>query len=76
MKIIDPAQGTNQYTTPDVGKRFVGAVFTIKANAAYNGNANNAATITGSNGQTYSADFNAIAGYTNFSSRHGQARGR
>lgn len=68
VKIIDPAQGADQYTTPDAHKRFVGAVFTIKANAAYNDDANNAATITGSDGQTYSADFSDIAGYTNFNS--------
>ena len=68
VKIIDPAQGADQFTTPDVGKRFVGAVFTIKANAAYDDDANSDATITGSDGQTYSADFSDIAGYTNFNS--------
>jgi hypothetical protein len=68
VKIIDPAQGADQYTTPDAHKHFVGAVFTIKANAAYSDDANNAATITGSDGQTYSADFSDIAGYTNFNS--------
>src|SRR5260221_5243746 len=29
-RVIDPAQGADQYTTPDNGKRFVGAVFTLK----------------------------------------------
>jgi hypothetical protein len=68
VKIIDPAQGADQFTTPDVGKRFVGAVFTIKANAAYDDDANSDATITGGDGQTYTADFSDIAGYTNFNS--------
>jgi hypothetical protein len=31
VKIIDPAQGADQFNTPDSGKRFVGVVFTIKA---------------------------------------------
>ena len=30
-KIIDPAQGADQFTTPDHGMQFVGVVFTIKA---------------------------------------------
>ena len=69
-KIIDPAQGADQYTTPDNGKRFVGAVFTILAvnGSPSNEDANSDAAIVGSNGQTYTADFNNIAGYTNFNS--------
>lgn len=67
-KIVNPAQGADEFTTPDAHKHFVGAVFTIKANAAYSDDANSDATITGSDGQTYSADFSDIAGYTNFNS--------
>src|SRR5271165_7536322 len=29
-RVIDPAQGADQFTTPDNGNRFVGAVFSIK----------------------------------------------
>ena len=68
-KVIDPAQGADQFTTPDNGNRFVGAVFTVTAlsGSPSNEDANNDAALVGSNGQTYTADFSNIAGYTNFS---------
>jgi len=66
-KMIDPAQGADQFTTPDNGNRFVGAVFTITGiSGTFSDDANNDATLIGSNGQTYTADFDSIAGYTNF----------
>lgn len=66
-QVIDPAQGADQFTTPDNGKRFVGAVFSIKGiSGTFSDDANNDATLIGSNGQTYIADFDSIAGYTNF----------
>jgi hypothetical protein len=69
VKIIDPAQGADQFSTPDPGKRFVGVVFTIKAlrGSPQDEDANGDAVVVGSNGQTYTADFDNIAGYTNFS---------
>ena len=69
VKIIDPAQGADQFTTPDNGKRFVGAIFTIKAisGSPQNEDANNDAALVGSDRQTYNADISSIAGYTNFS---------
>ena len=68
VKVIDPAQGADQFTTPDSGKRFVAAVFRIKAlrGSPQDEDANNDAVIVGSNGQSYTADFSDIAGYTNF----------
>lgn len=66
-RMVDPAQGADQFTTPDSGNRFVGAVFTIQGiTGTSSDDANNDATLIGSNGQTYTADFDAIAGYTNF----------
>jgi hypothetical protein len=67
-KVIDPAKGENQFTVPDAGKRFVGLVFRVKAltGSPQDEDANNDAVIIGSNGQNYSADFEGIAGYTNF----------
>jgi len=67
-KVIDPAKGANQFSAPDSGKRLVGLVFRIKAlsGSPQNEDANNDAALIGSNGQTYSADFVGIAGYTNF----------
>jgi hypothetical protein len=47
----------------------VGAVFTITGiSGTLSDDANNDATLIGSNGQTYTADFDSIAGYTNFNS--------
>jgi hypothetical protein len=68
-KVIDPAQGADQFTQADNGNRFVGTVFTIQAvnGSPKDEDANSDAAIIGSNGQTYTADFNNIAGYTNFS---------
>jgi hypothetical protein len=68
VKIIDPAQGADQFSTPDNGKHFVGAVFMIRAlkGSPQNEDANNNAVIVGGNGQSYTADFDNIAGYTNF----------
>jgi hypothetical protein len=70
-QIVDPAQGGDQYTTPDNGNRFAGAVFTLKGlSGTFSDDANNDAALIGSNGQTYTADFDSIAGYTNFN--HGE----
>jgi hypothetical protein len=66
-QVIDPAQGASQFDTPQSGDRFVGAVFTIKGiSGTSSDDANNDATLIGSNGQTYTADFDDIAAYTNF----------
>jgi hypothetical protein len=66
-QVIDQAQGADQFTTPGNGNRFVGAVFSIKGiSGTFSDNANNDAALIGSNGQTYSADFDSITGYTNF----------
>lgn len=66
-QVIDPAQGADQFTTPQSGNRFVGAVFTIKGvSGRFSDDANNDASLIGANGQTYTADFDSIAGYTNF----------
>lgn len=68
-KIIDPARAADQLTTPDNGKRFVGAVFTIKAISGYGPQQQDAdadAVLVGSDGQTYLSDSIPIAGYTDF----------
>lgn len=68
-KVVDPARGADSFTTPDSGKRFVGAVFTIKGvSGTTSDDADSNATLIGSNGQAYTADFDDIAGYTNFNS--------
>lgn len=66
-RVIDPAQGSDQFDTPNNGNRFVGTVFSITGiSGNFSDDANNDATLIGSNGQTYSADFDSITGYTNF----------
>jgi hypothetical protein len=68
VKIIDPAQGATSFDTPANGKHFVGAVFMIKAlqGSPQNEDADTDAALVGSDGQTYTADFSSIAGYTDF----------
>lgn len=69
QQVIDPATGDNQYLTPSAGKRFVAVKLLIKNNgaASYQDDANNNVTITGSDNQSYTADFDSISGCTNFS---------
>jgi len=68
IKVVDPAKGADQFTVPESGKRFVGLIFRVKALAGspQNEDANNDAVVVSGNGQTYSADFDGIAEYTNF----------
>ena len=67
-EVIDPATGASQFTVSADGKRFVGLIFRVKAltGSPQNEDANNDAVIIGGNGQAYSADFDGIAGHTNF----------
>jgi hypothetical protein len=68
VKVIDPAQGADQFTAPASGKRFVGLEFTIKglSGTLQDEDANNDAFAVSAGGQKYSADFDSLAGYTNF----------
>ena len=70
VKVIDPARPVNQFNSADGGKRLVGAVFTIKAltGSPQDEDADNDAVLVGGNDQHYEANFDAIAGYTNFDS--------
>jgi len=67
VAVTDPAQADVQPFQPAAGKRFVSATFTIlDTGPAITGDANNDATLIGSDGQTYTADFDTLAGCTNF----------
>jgi len=67
VQIIDPAPGANEFATPNNGSRFVGAKFKITGQSGtFSDDANNDAVIVGSDGQSYTADFDDIAGCTNF----------
>lgn len=67
-KVIDPAQGADQFTTPDPGKRFVATEFTITNNSStgYSNDANSNATLIGTDNQSYTPDFNSVSECTNF----------
>jgi hypothetical protein len=62
--VIDPAPGS--HTTPDKGKRFVGAAFEIVGvSGTYNDNDTYSdVVVIGSNGRIYKSDFGSITGCT------------
>jgi hypothetical protein len=71
VKVINPATGSDEFNQPDSGKYLFGAVFTITGKTgSASDDANNDAVVVGSDDQDYTADFNSIAGYTNF--QHGE----
>ena len=69
LKITDPAQGADQYTTADAGKRFVAASLKImnSGTSSYQDDANNNITLIGSDNQSYTFDSSTVSGCTNFS---------
>jgi hypothetical protein len=68
VRVIDQAHGANDAFTPDPGKRFVAAAFTIKNAGAQagSGDANNNASVIGSDNQTYTAAFDQVSECTDF----------
>jgi hypothetical protein len=68
LQVIDPAQGADQFNTPDPGKRFVATVFRITntGTAAGQGDADNDAAVIGSDGQSYTADLDTVGECTDF----------
>ncbi|HUZ70393.1 MAG TPA: DUF4352 domain-containing protein [Candidatus Saccharimonadales bacterium] len=67
--VQDPAKSTSVYLQPDNGKRFVAAKFTIVGTSGtFADDANNDASVVGSDSQTYTADFDPVRGCTNFNS--------
>jgi hypothetical protein len=67
-KVIDPAHSTDRITAGK-GKRFVGAVFTIKqisGDGPQQQDAEDDAVLVGSNGQDYLPDIVPIVGYVDF----------
>ena len=69
QQVIDPASGASEFSIAEPGKRLVGVklLITNVGTGTYDGNANTGANLIGSDGQTYTADFNDITGCTNFS---------
>ena len=68
VKIVDPATGADQYTTPDNGKRFVGVQFKV-ANTSTNVLSevpSNDATVFDATGQSYSSTISSLSGCADF----------
>ena len=64
-QIIDPAQGADQFNTPDNGKHFVGVVYQVKLiSGKIDDSADNCATLMGSDSHAYDSDISSIAGYS------------
>jgi hypothetical protein len=67
LKVIDPAQGSDDFNQPDNGNRFVAAVFRLTGvSGTSSDDSNSDASLTGGNQQVYQPDFDSIAAYTNF----------
>lgn len=64
-QVIDPAQGADQFNTPDNGKHFVGVVYQVKViSGKIDDSADNCANLMGSDGHAYDSDVSSIAGYS------------
>jgi hypothetical protein len=72
-QIVDPATAAPGSGLPDAGYRFVAVDLSITntSNEEVSDDANFATTVTGSDGQTYTADFGDVSGCTNFTSGTG-----
>jgi hypothetical protein len=68
-QLVDPATAAAGSGLPDSGYRFVAVELTLSnpsTDQAIEGDANYSTTVTGSDGQTYSADYGTVSGCTNF----------
>lgn len=70
LGITDPAKGSDQFNTPDAGKRFVAVMFKITdtGHQSTSDAADNNASLIGSDNQTYPTDLSTVAGCTDFNS--------
>jgi len=78
VAVTDPAQGADQFTTPDPGKRFVGVTLQVtnRSGTTLTSDGDNNTTIVGSNRQDYTSDVNSLAGCTDFASHSSAATRR
>jgi hypothetical protein len=70
-QLFDPAAAASGSGLPDSGYRFVAVEVTLSnpsTNGTILGDANYSMTVTGSDGQTYSADYGTVSECTNFQS--------
>jgi hypothetical protein len=65
--LVDPAHGTDEFDQPTNGNYFVAAEFLLLGvSGTSSDDANSDATLIGSDGQTYTADFDDVRACTNF----------
>jgi len=72
-QIVDPASANSGSAVPSAGDRFVAVELTVDntSDQEVDGDANDALTVIGSDGQTYTADFASVSECTNFYSGAG-----
>ncbi|MFJ1560740.1 DUF4352 domain-containing protein [Streptomyces mirabilis] len=63
VKVVDPAKGADEFTTPESGKRFVGVQFRLvnTGRVAYNDSPSNGAQISDADGQQFQTTFGDIS---------------
>lgn len=68
LRVIDPAQGKNEFNSPDAGKRFVTINLKISNNgqSAASDNADNNTVVIGTDNQTYNDDLSDVSECTDF----------
>lgn len=66
MSVADPASPASEYSTPPSGHHFAAAQFRVTAHTAVDENANNNASLIGSDEQVYTSTFAQLSEGTNF----------
>lgn len=68
VRIIDPAEGTDEYNTPSASKHLVAVDVKIvnDGTSAFQDNANNNITLIGSDNHKYTNDIDSVSECTNF----------
>ena len=67
-EVFDPAQGADQLSQPDSGKRFVAIDFSLRntSGSTITDDINNDVTLIGTDSQSYTPDFDGVSECTNF----------
>ncbi len=67
VSVTDPAQGGNEFDTPDAGHHFVGVKFTLHATTSVSKEDSDLdALVVGTDGQVYTPSFHSLAAGTDF----------
>lgn len=66
VKFTSRAQGSDEFNTPDVGKRFYAVQFTDTGSVAYSDSPSNGAAVIDRAGQSHQADLSTVADCQSF----------